>query len=299
MMLEFYRELQSGNGPVFLKLTTCAGDDHRDRSRSCTAPSAPAAGASTRGAATTTARDAVEMHISEIGFCAAGTAPRASGSTSTARPQCPGLYAAGDMACVPHNYMLGAFIYGSICGRGMRPPTARALTHREIDSANVAGRAARICAPLAREDGLPPHPVRVQAAPPGERLPAAAEEHGASADRPAALRAGSARISRIVGARNPHELMRAMEAASSATAPRWRRAHRCTAPRAAGASITTASTTPRRTTRTGSATPCCSRTDGPDQLHRKRAVDPYIVPVAAAEMSAYHQLRIRTPAAAE
>jgi hypothetical protein len=33
--------------------------------------------------------------------------------------------------------------------------------------------------------------------------------------------------------------------------------------------------------------------------HRKRAVDPYIVAVEAAEMSAYHQLRIRTPIAAE
>ena len=33
--------------------------------------------------------------------------------------------------------------------------------------------------------------------------------------------------------------------------------------------------------------------------HRKRPVDPYIVPVAADEMSAYHHLRIKTPVAAE
>ena len=31
----------------------------------------------------------------------------------------------------------------------------------------------------------------------------------------------------------------------------------------------------------------------------KRAVDPFIVPVADEEMSAYHQLRIKTPVAAE
>ena len=33
--------------------------------------------------------------------------------------------------------------------------------------------------------------------------------------------------------------------------------------------------------------------------HRKRAIDPYIVPIAADEMSAYHHLRIKTPVAAE
>ena len=31
-------------------------------------------------------------------------------------PPCPGLYAAGDMASVPHNYMLGAFTNGAIAG---------------------------------------------------------------------------------------------------------------------------------------------------------------------------------------
>jgi hypothetical protein len=33
--------------------------------------------------------------------------------------------------------------------------------------------------------------------------------------------------------------------------------------------------------------------------HRKRPIDPYIVPVDETEMSAYHQLRINTPVAAE
>ncbi|MEH2118248.1 hypothetical protein [Nostoc sp.] len=28
----------------------------------------------------------------------------------------PGLYAAGDMASVPHNYMIGAFVFGRIAG---------------------------------------------------------------------------------------------------------------------------------------------------------------------------------------
>ena len=51
------------------------------------------------------------MHISEIGLCsghsASGVWVNERGETTV-----PGLYAAGDMACVPHNYLLGALTYG-------------------------------------------------------------------------------------------------------------------------------------------------------------------------------------------
>ncbi|WP_163361071.1 FAD-binding protein, partial [Escherichia coli] len=52
-------------------------------------------------------RRPVEMHISEIGFCSGHSA---SGVfvDEHARTTVPGLYAVGDMASVPHNYMLGA-----------------------------------------------------------------------------------------------------------------------------------------------------------------------------------------------
>ena len=58
----------------------------------------------------------IEMSISEIGLCsghsASGVWINERGETTV-----PGLYAAGDMASVPHGYMLGAFTYGKICGR--------------------------------------------------------------------------------------------------------------------------------------------------------------------------------------
>ena len=78
------------------------------------------------------------MHISEIGFCSGHSA---SGVfvDEFARTTVPGLYAAGDMASVPHNYMLGAFTNGSVAGedamdyrrrtsisRSSMPPTSRA-----------------------------------------------------------------------------------------------------------------------------------------------------------------------------
>ena len=62
-------------------------------------------------------REMVEMHISEIGFCSGHSA---SGVfvDEFARTTVPGLYAAGDMASVPHNYMLGAFTNGVLTVKG-------------------------------------------------------------------------------------------------------------------------------------------------------------------------------------
>ena len=75
MMWEFYQELQSGNGPVFLKLDHLAEETiqtietdpaHQRTSR--------AAAVSTRGRGTDYRKQMVEMHISEIGFCSGHSA---------------------------------------------------------------------------------------------------------------------------------------------------------------------------------------------------------------------------------
>lgn len=63
-----------------------------------------------------------------------------------------GLYAAGDMAAVPHNYMLGAFTYGWFAGRNAAEYVAgRAFS--AVDRAQVERERARIerrcCASMA------------------------------------------------------------------------------------------------------------------------------------------------------
>ena len=150
---------------------------HRDRAACCTAPSGPAAGASTRGAARTTAATWSRC-TSPRSACAAATAARASGSTSAARPRCPGLYAAGDMACVPHNYLLGALTYGKICARERAATTSASVERRPAldERLRSPSERARVFAPLARPNGIPHHQYRVQGAAPGQRLPAAAQE---------------------------------------------------------------------------------------------------------------------------
>src|SRR5439155_7988418 len=57
----------------------------------------------------------VEMHISEIGLCS-GHSASGVWVDEHAATTVPGLFAAGDLACVPHNYMIGAFVFGDLAG---------------------------------------------------------------------------------------------------------------------------------------------------------------------------------------
>ena len=60
-----------------------------------------------------------------------------------ARTTVPGLYAAGDMANVPHNYMLGAFTNGSVAGEDAMS-YAGETDFAEFDPADVE-RSERAC----------------------------------------------------------------------------------------------------------------------------------------------------------
>src|SRR5207253_1098222 len=70
----------------------------------------------------------------------------------------PGLYSAGDCASVPHNYMLGAFVYGKLCGENAAAYCAETGL-ADVDADSQASEAARIVAPLRRGDGLTPFQI--------------------------------------------------------------------------------------------------------------------------------------------
>ena len=114
-MQEFYNELQSGKGPVFLKLDHLHADTISQIETILHNVERPSRGRFHEGRGTDYRRRMVEMHISEIGFCSGHSA---SGVfvDEFARTTVSGLYAAGDMASVPHNYMLGAFTNGAVAG---------------------------------------------------------------------------------------------------------------------------------------------------------------------------------------
>ncbi|MEX0731693.1 MAG: fumarate reductase/succinate dehydrogenase flavoprotein subunit [Aquisalimonadaceae bacterium] len=211
MMLEFYKELESGSGPVFLKLDHLAEETIQEVETVLHTNERPSRGRFHTGRGVNYRQSMVEMHISEIGFCS-GHSASGVWTDEHGRTSVPGLYAAGDMAAVPHNYMLGAFVYGQICGED----AAAHARHRNaptLDNAAVAAEVERIRAPLAVADGIPPAQFEYKI----RRLvndylepPKVTRKMEIGLQRFAAIREDIPRVS----AADPHELLRALEAQS-------------------------------------------------------------------------------------
>jgi succinate dehydrogenase/fumarate reductase flavoprotein subunit len=208
MMLEFYRELQSANGPVYLELTHLAPETLDEIERVLHRTERPSRGRFHIGRGHKYQSDRVEMHISEIGLCSGHSA---SGVWVTERGETtlPGLYAAGDMACVPHNYLLGALTYGQICADSALEYTAQ-VAPPAVDRDQVEAERARIVAPLARPNGIPHHQYEYKV----RRLVNDYLQPPKSANR---MTVGLEHFMRLedelneVGAANPHEMMRVAE----------------------------------------------------------------------------------------
>jgi succinate dehydrogenase/fumarate reductase flavoprotein subunit len=208
----------------------------------------------------------------------------------------PGLHAAGDMACVPHNYMLGAFVYGRLAGESCAAFSAE-HDFAAVNVQQVEAERQRVWAPLLREDGLPPNQVEYKL----RRMvndylqpPKVTRKMQIGLERFEAVHEDLGRLK----AREPHELMRALEV----------HAIRDCAEMAARASLY------RTESRWGLYH---ARVDFPErndaewlchaQLKKdergamtsfKRPIEPYIVPIADTERDAYRRLRVAVPAEA-
>jgi succinate dehydrogenase/fumarate reductase flavoprotein subunit len=234
----------------------------------------------------------VEMHISEIGLCS-GHSASGVWVNEHAETTVAGLYAAGDLACVPHNYMLGAFVYGKLAGESAaRYCAAHELA--ELDEAQVAAERERVWAPLQRKDGLPPSQVEYKL----RRMvndylqpPKVTRKMELGLQRFEAIRADLDRIT----AAGPHELMRAMEvhfirdcaelaarASLYRTESRWGLYHNRV-------------DYPERNDADWHVHVQVKKVDG-EMTCFKRPIAPYIVPLDEQEKSAYQRLRVRTEA---
>src|SRR6187402_2243100 len=148
MMWEFYRELQGGKGPVFLKLDHLAEETISQIETILHTNERPSRGRFHAGRGTDYRERMVEMHISEIGLCS-GHSASGVWVDEHARTTAPGLHSAGDMACVPHNYMLGAFVYGKLAGESCAQFCAE-HDFAPIPAGQVEQERARVQAPLLR-----------------------------------------------------------------------------------------------------------------------------------------------------
>jgi len=289
MMWEFHQELESGNGPVFLKLDHLAEETIQNIEEILHSNERPSRGQFHANRGTDYRTQMVEMHISEIGFCS-GHSASGVWVNERAETSVKGLYSAGDMAAVPHNYMLGAFTYGWFAGHN----AAEFVAGREfsaLDAEQIEKEKARVYAPLDRDHGLPPAQVEY-------KLRRFVNDYLQPPKVTKKMEIGLQRFSDIerdlnqLKANNAHELMRAMETSVI----------RDCAEMAARASLFRAESRwglyhyrvdhPQRDDREWFCH--CHLKKGEDgrMTSFKKAVEPYIIPLDAEEMQAYDRLRV-------
>lgn len=206
MMSEVKREIDSARGPIYLKLSHLPDETLSTLEGILHHTERPTRGTFHEGRGHDYRTHDVEMHISEIGLCG-GHSSSGVWVDENAQTTVPGLYAAGDLACVPHNYMIGAFVFGDLAGDHA---ARHHVTPGELPEDQVLAAHELIYAPLRNPDG-PPQPqveyklrrfVNDYVAPPktAHKLEIAIESFTRMEDDLADM-----------GARTPHELMRCAE----------------------------------------------------------------------------------------
>ncbi|QES38827.1 fumarate reductase/succinate dehydrogenase flavoprotein subunit [Streptomyces venezuelae] len=206
MMAEFAAELASDRAPVYLKLSHLPEETISTVESILHTTERPTRATFHEGRGHDYRTHDVEMHISEIGLCGGHSASGVR-VDAHARTTVPRLYAAGDLACVPHNYMIGAFVFGDLAGEDA---SQYRVYEGELPGDQLSAAHELVYRPLRHPDG-PPQPqveyklrrfVNDYVAPPktGAKLSLAVEAF----DRMAGEIAG-------MGARTAHELMRCAE----------------------------------------------------------------------------------------
>jgi succinate dehydrogenase/fumarate reductase flavoprotein subunit/HEAT repeat protein len=209
MMSEVKQEIESARGPIYLKVSHLPDETLSTLESILHTTERPTRGTFHANRGHDYRTHDIEMHISEIGLCS-GHSASGVWVDENARTTVPGLYAAGDLACVPHNYMIGAFVYGELAGEHAASTLADVAVPQSLPADQIAEAHELIYRPLRHPDG-PPQPqveyklrrfVNDYVAPPktAAKLSLAVQTF----DRMREEVAG-------IGATTPHELMRAVE----------------------------------------------------------------------------------------
>src|SRR6478752_1995494 len=209
MMSEVKNEIESARGPIYLKVSHLPDETLSTLEGILHTTERPTRGTFHANRGHDYRTHDIEMHISEIGLCS-GHSASGVWVDEHARTTVPGLYAAGDLACVPHNYMIGAFVYGDLAGAHAASTYVDGPTPDVLPADQIAAAHELIYRPLRHPDGPPQTQVEYKlrrfvndyVAPPktAAKLSIAVRTF----DRMRAEIAG-------IGATTPHELMRAVE----------------------------------------------------------------------------------------
>jgi succinate dehydrogenase/fumarate reductase flavoprotein subunit/HEAT repeat protein len=209
MMSEVKREIESARGPIYLKVSHLPDETLTALENILHTTERPTRGTFHANRGHDYRTHDVEMHISEIGLCS-GHSASGVWVDEHARTTVPGLYAAGDLACVPHNYMIGAFVYGDLAGEHAASTITDIVAPQELPQDQLKEAHELVYRPLRQPDGPPQFQVEYKlrrfvndyVAPPktATKLSIAVQSFERMHDEIAEM-----------GATTPHELMRAVE----------------------------------------------------------------------------------------
>ncbi|GBE66013.1 fumarate reductase/succinate dehydrogenase flavoprotein-like FrdA [Mycobacterium sp. MFM001] len=209
MMAEVRSEIESARGPIYLKVSHLPDETLTALENILHTTERPTRGTFHANRGHDYRTHDVEMHISEIGLCS-GHSASGVWVDEHARTTVSGLYAAGDLACVPHNYMIGAFVFGDLAGAHAAStltevPAPQGLPQDQLREAHEL-----IYRPLRHPDGPPQPQVEY-------KLRRFVNDYVAPPKTAAKLSIAVRTFERMrgeiaeMGARTPHELMRAVE----------------------------------------------------------------------------------------
>jgi aspartate oxidase/HEAT repeat protein len=209
MMAEVRSEIESARGPIYLKVSHLPDETLTALESILHTTERPTRGTFHANRGHDYRTHDVEMHISEIGLCS-GHSASGVWVDEHSRTTVPGLYAAGDLACVPHNYMIGAFVFGDLAGAHAASTLPEVAAPQRLPDEQLRAAHELIYRPLRHPDG-PPQPqveyklrrfVNDYVAPPktAAKLSIAVHTFDRMRDEIAEM-----------GAHTPHELMRAVE----------------------------------------------------------------------------------------
>ena len=208
MMLEMYKELNSGTGPVHLKMYHLDEATISEIETVLWANERPSRERFHEGRNENYRTHGVEMSISEIGLCSGHSASGVQVDENM-QTNIVGLYAAGDMASVPHNYMIGAFVSGRVAAEHAIE-SIEGVDYVDPDEDFLDQERVRILTPMNQPDGIPHTQVEY-------KLRRYVNDYLQPPKAPANMEIGLQKfvgydsVMSELGARDPHELMRCME----------------------------------------------------------------------------------------
>ncbi|WP_227765640.1 fumarate reductase/succinate dehydrogenase flavoprotein subunit [Zhaonella formicivorans] len=154
LLSKIKEEIDAGRGPVYLKMNHLDEETIRTLENILYVNERPSRGKFNAGRRVDIREHMVELHLSEPTLCS-GHSSSGVWVNERAESSVPGLFVAGDVACVPHQYLAGAFVFGGIAGSNAAE-WAKEFSWLEPDPGQIEQERDRVFAPLQRKEGIKP-----------------------------------------------------------------------------------------------------------------------------------------------